>query len=266
MFSGSVITSNPIQIPGLFAADCETAMRIGFVLFSIMFVAAVLHENMQGVRGEADYTGLFVRALLVLCLLVFYERFFVWIVHALRLLADSIFSKEQYEETVKAVFTEIRENRDMGFFSFQSLLRGMNTVTYHIAIALLSVLRWLQFILLSALYILGPVVIAAGVYRNTAQGLGFWIRSVIEVSSWQVLLSVLLKVISTMNLTSIYFPENSNAVAVFAANLLFIVLFILVPLISKQLVSRAGSLGGVGSIALGAVTAFLAKHLKPERK
>lgn len=266
MLSGNIITSNPLQIPSLFASDYETTARIGFALFSIMFVVAILHENIQGMKGEADYTGLFIRALLVIGLLVLYERFFIWIVHSLRLLSDSIFSKEQYEETVKAIFTQIREERDMGFFSFQSLLRGMNAVTYHIAMALLSVLRWLQFILLSTLYILGPVLIGIGVYQNAAQGLGFWLRSVVEVSSWQVLLSILLKVISTMNLTAIYFPQDSNSLAVFAANLLFIALFILVPLISKQVVARAGSLGGVGSIALGAVTAFLARQIRQERR
>jgi hypothetical protein len=215
-------------------------------------------------RGEADYVKLFLRLILIVSLLVLYERFFVWIVHALRLLADSIFSKEQYEETIKAIFQEIRGEKDMGFFSFQSLLRGLNGITYHIALALLSVLHWLQFILLSFLYILGPILIAVGIYEKTAQGLGFWLKSVIEVSSWQVLLSILLKVIATMNLTAIYFPQNSNTVAVFAANILFIVLFILVPLISRQIVSQ-GSLGGVGSLALGAVTAFLAKNLRQMR-
>lgn len=266
MFSGEAITTNPLQIPSLFAADYGVASRIAFILFSIMFVVAILHENMQGVKGEADYTKLFLRVVLVVALLVLYERFFVWIVHSLRLLADSIFSKNEYEATIKAIFQEIRGERDMGFFSFQSLLRGLNNITYHFALALLSVLRWLQFILLSTLYILGPVLIAIGVYEGTSQGLGFWLRSVVEVSSWQVLLSILLKVISTMNLTAIYFPQDANTVAVFAANILFIVLFILVPLISRQIVSRSGSLGGVGSIALGAVTAFFARNLKQGRK
>lgn len=259
--------TNPLQIPNLFAADFATSLRIAFVLFSIMFVAAILHENVQGVRGEADYTKLFIRVILVIGLLLLYERFFVWIVYALRLLADAIFSKQEYEETVKSIFQEIQQGRDMGFFSFQSLLRGMNNITYHIALALLSVLRWLQFILLSTLYILGPIVIAIGVYESTSQGLGFWIRSVVEVSSWQVLLSILLKVISTMNLTAIYFPQDVNSLAVFAANLLFIILFILVPFVSRQIVSRSGSLGSVGSIALGAAAAFIARrHIKTVRR
>ncbi len=264
--TGSLITTNPLQIPSLFLSDYSTSLRIGFMLFSIMFVIAVLHENIQGMKGEADYTGLFVRVILVMGLLLLYERFFVWIVHTLRLLADSIFSKEQYETTLKSIFNEIKGEKDLGFFSFQSLLRGMNYLTYHFALALLAILRWLQFILLSTLYILGPILIGIGVYQKTAQGLGFWLRSVIEVSSWQVLLSVLLKVISTMNLTAIYFPQDSNTLSVFAANVLFIVLFILVPLISRQIVSSAGSFGGVGSIALGAITAFFAKYLKPSRR
>jgi hypothetical protein len=262
----NAISSNPLQIPSLFAADYAVTARIGFVLFSIMLVVAILHENIQGMRGEADYARLFIRVILVVSLLVLYERFFVWIVQALRLLGDSIFSKEQYEETVKAIFNEIRDNRDMGFFSFQSLLRGMNWLTYHVALAVLSVLRWLQFILLSTLFILGPIVIGVGVYREASQGLVFWIRSVIEVSSWQVLLSIFLKVISTMNLTAIYFAQDANSLSVFAANILFIVLFILIPLISRQIVSGAGSLGGAGSIALGVVAAFLAKRIKPDRR
>lgn len=264
MISGQVVTTNPLQIPSLFEADYLVTSRLAFVLFSLMFVVAVLHEHVRGMSGEASYTNLFIRVLLIVSLLILYERFFVWIVYGLDLLADSIFSKSEYEATLRAVFNAIEEKRDSGFLGWRFLIKGMNSVTQHLALALLWVLRLLRFVLLSVLYIFGPILIAAGVYSSASSGILFWLRSIVEVSSWRVLLSILLKVISTMNLTAIYHSENVNNVAVFAANILFIALLILVPLVSRQVVS-GGSLGGAGSISVGIVAHTLSK-LFPKRR
>ena len=263
MINGQVVTTNPLQIPSLFGADYATTSHLAFILFSLMFVLAVLHENILGMSGEASYTNLFVRVLLVVSLLVFYEEFFRWIVYSLDLLADSIFSRSQYEDTLKAVFKAIEEEKDTGFLGWRFVIKGMNSVTQHIALALLWVLRLLRFVLLSILYIFGPLAVAASVFSPAAKAVFFWLKSLVEVSLWRVLLSILLKVISTMNLTAIYYTENVNNVAVFAANILFIVLLILVPLISKQIVS-GGTVGGSGSIALGVVAHTLSKLL-PKR-
>ncbi len=99
-----------------------------------------------------------------------------------------------------------------------------------------------------------------GIYKGTAQGLASWLRSLVAISFWNVVLSILMKVVSVMNLTAVYLADDTNFLMILAANILFIVLFVLVPLLSNQFVS-GGNLSGLGSIALGAVTAVATRGI-----
>jgi len=160
---------------------------------------------------------------------------------------------------VRAAFREVTDFKDIGFLNLNRyIITGLNYLTYVLALVSLSILTWLRFIFLALLYVLGPVVIAVGVYRETSQGLTFWLKSVIGISLWTVVLAILMKVISVMNLTSVYLTEDTNTLAVLAANILFVVLFISVPLIANMMTAGA-SLSGLGSALVGVTTAILAK-------
>ena len=254
------IFTNTIQIPDLFSGPFGITSRLGFVVFSVMLIAAILHENLQAFRGKSDYTGLFIRVLAVTALLVIYDRFFIWIVYGMDLLSKSVLPENEFKEVVQAVFQDIGAKRDFGILKFLSIITTLNFITYAVALALLGVLTWLRFIFLSLLYVLGPVLVGFGVYKATADGLLFWLRSLVAVSSWTFVLSILMKVISTMNLTAVYSPGEVNSASVLAANLLFIILFISVPLISNQ-ITRGGSLSGLGTAVVGLGTAFVAKFV-----
>ena len=176
------------------------------------------------------------------------------------LLSKSVLPENEFKEVVQAVFQDIGAKRDFGILKFLSIITTLNFITYAVALALLGVLTWLRFIFLSLLYVLGPVLVGFGVYKATADGLLFWLRSLVAVSSWTFVLSILMKVISTMNLTAVYSPGEVNSASVLAANLLFIILFISVPLISNQ-ITRGGSLSGLGTAVVGLGTAFVAKFV-----
>lgn len=263
--------TNALQIPSLFVGPYETTFRIALLIFSLMFVVAILHENIQSLKGESDFIGLFIRTILVLSLLLIYERFFTWIVYGMDLLAKAILPEEEFKQVVQVVFHEIKEKKDFGLLKFFSIMTVLNFITYAVAIALLGVINWLRFVFLSLLFVFGPILAAFGVYKSTSQGLQFWLKSLISVSLWIVVLAILMKVISTMNLASIYLPKETNSAAVFAANILFILLFISVPLISHQ-ITTSGSLSGLGSAVIGIGTAFATKNLlsrtsrKPDMK
>lgn len=256
-----ILFTNALQIPDLFVSSYATTSRLSFFIFSLMLIVAILHENLEAFRGQSDYLGLLIRVILVVGILVLYERFFVWVVYGMDLLAKAIMPQEEFKEVVKAVFQEIGQGKDLGILKFFSVITVLNFITYSIALALLGVITWLRFIFLSLLYVFGPILLGFGVYKSTSQGLGFWLRSLISVSSWTVVLSILMKVISAMNITSIYLPKETNSAAIFSANILFILLFVSVPLISHQITSRNGSLSGLGSAVLGIGTAFATRTL-----
>lgn len=251
--------TNALQIPNLFAQAFEVTERLGFVVFSVMLIAAILHENLQALRGGSEYAALFLRVLLVISLFVLYERFFIWIVYGMDLLAKSILPEQEFKEIIRAIFRQVFETKDFGVLKFFSVITVLNFITYSFALALLGVLTWLKFVFLALLFVAGPILVGAGVYKETAHGLRFWMRSVVAVSSWTVVLSILLKVIATMNLVSVYVPRQTNSASVFAANILFILLFIFVPVISHQITSRSGSISGLASAVLGIGSAFVTR-------
>ena len=260
MLPQGFLFTNTLQIPDLFSGPLAITSRLGFVLYSLMLIAAILHENLQAFRGKSDYLGLFIRVLAVTALLVIYDRFFTWIVYGMDLLSKSVLPENEFKEVINAVFQDIGGKRDFGVLKFLSIITTLNFITYAVALALLGVLTWLRFVFLSLLYVMGPVLIGFGIYKATADGLLFWLRSLVAVSSWTVVLSILMKVISTMNLTAVYSPQEANSASVLAANLLFIILFISVPLISNQ-ITRGGSLSGLGTAVVGLGTAFAAKFV-----
>ena len=252
--------TNVLQIPDLFSSAYGVTASAAAVLFPLMFIAAVLHENFLAMKDRSDYRGLFIRTILVVGLMILYERFFVWIVYGTDLLAKAILPHEEFQQVIKTVFREITEKKDLGGFDTRIILTIINYLTYIVALVALGVLNWLRFVFLSLLYVFGPVLIAFGVYKSTSHGLIYWLRSLVAVSLWTVVLSILMKVISVMNLTAVYLPEETNAAAVIAANILFILLFISVPLISHQITS-GGSMGGMGSAVVGVGTAFIARYV-----
>ena len=260
MLPQGFLFTNTLQIPDLFSGPFAITFRLGFVIFSVMLIAGILHENLQAFRGKSDFMGLFIRVLAVTALLVIYDRFFTWIVYGMDLLSKSVLPENEFKQVIGAVFQDIGAKSDFGVLKFLSIITTLNFITYAVALALLGVLTWLRFVFLSLLYVMGPVLIGFGVYKATADGLLFWLRSLVAVSSWTVVLSILMKVISTMNLTAVYSPGEVNSASVLAANLLFIILFISVPLISNQ-ITRGGSLSGLGTAVMGFGTAFAARFV-----
>jgi len=265
MPTDQILFTNALQIPDLFSSPVETTMRLAFILFSLMLPVSILHENIQTIKDSSDYPGLFIRAVLVLGLLLVYQRFFTWIVYGTDLLAKAILPEEEFKEVVRQVFQEIGKGKDLGILKFFSIMTTMNFITYAVALALLGVITWLRFVFLALLFVVGPILIGVAVYKEVSQGLRFWVKSLISVSSWTVVLSVLMKVISVMNLTSIYLPQETNSASVFAANILFILLFISVPIIAQQITS-GGTLSGLGSAVIGIGTAFIARTISHRPK
>ncbi len=247
--------TNVLQIPNLFDQPYQTMSRIGFILLSILFIVAILHENFQALKNQSDYTGLFIRVLLVVGLLILYERFFVWVVYGADLVSNAILPHEEFQEVIKAFLRQPLTWKTAWKFDLRLTATVMNYVTYAIAGALLGAIMMLRFLLLSFLYVIGPVVISVGIYKGTSQGLDTWLKSLVAISSWNIFLSILMKVVSVMNLTAIYLTDETNFMMILAANVLFIVLFVLVPFLANQFVSGK-NISSLGSIALGAFTAI----------
>ncbi len=257
------IFTDALQIPSLFSELYVSAQHIAFLLVLPMLVIAILHENIVQMEVKSNYTGLFVRVLMIIGLLIIYDRFFTLVTYGTDLLGKTIMPEGEFEAVLDTIFKEVKENKDFGVFNLLkgALINGVTYITYIMTLVAYTVLIWLRFMLLSLLYVAGPILIAFGIYRQTASALGAWFRSLFQVSSWVVTLSLLVRISSYMNLTSIYNIDNVNAISVITANVLFVMLFIFTPAITSSLISD-GNIGTIGSTMIGITTATTLKLAK----
>jgi hypothetical protein len=256
---GSIFV-NPLQIPSLFETPYHIMLRIGLLLFSTFFVVAILHENLQALKNNSDYTGFFVRTLLVIGLLILYDRLFVWVVYGMDLASDAILPHQEFQQVADAFLNQPFNWKHPWKFASDFTVTLVNYITYLFAAMILGALLYVRFALLALLYVIGPMVAGIGIYKGTSQGLSAWTRSLVAVSSWKLLLAVLMKVVSTMNLVGVYAGERTNLLSVLVANTTFIVLFVMVPVVANQFIS-GGSLSSVGSVTLGAMTAVVNRYV-----
>jgi hypothetical protein len=248
--------SNVLQIPSTFSELYLTVRHIAFLLVLPVLGVAIIHENIMQLENRNNYTGVFVRLALVMGLLIIYDRFFTMITYGTDLLSKAIMPEQEFSKVLQSIFTEIKNHKDFGVFNLfkGAMINGVTYITYLLTYIAYTVLIWLRFMLLSLLYITGPILISFGIYSKTAGALAGWIRSLFQVSFWIVTLSLLVRIASYMNLMAVYNIQSVNTVSIVTANVLFICLFVFTPMITSILIAE-GSIGTVGSTIIGTATA-----------
>lgn len=253
--------TDPLHLPNLLEPSYALMARISFYVLSTFFIVATLHESLQVMTNESNYAGLFVRSLLVLSLLILYERFFIWIVYGMDLIAEAIMPHEEFQGVIKVFFNQPLDWKYLWKLDARISMTVMNYITYSLAFSIFGALMIIRYALLGVLYILGPLVISIGIYKATSEGLSAWMRSLVAIGSWKLLFSILMKVISTMNLQAAYLGVDTvNGFIILMINLAFLVLFIMVPFLTSQFIAGK-SIGAVGSVTLGAATALTSRFM-----
>ena len=141
--------TNALQIPSLFETLFLSLRQTAFILVLPVMVIAMVHENFMQIEDRGNYTGLFVRVLMILGLLIIYDRFFVVVTYGTDLLSKTIMPEEEFQNVLKTIFTEIKENKDFGVFNLfkGALLNSITYVTYVLTYIAYTVLIWLRFML-----------------------------------------------------------------------------------------------------------------------
>lgn len=252
-----------LQIPTLFEGLFVSIHHIAFLLVLPVLAIAILHENIVQIEEKSNYPALFVRVLLILGLLIIYKQFFITVTHGTDLLSNTIMPVNEFEKVIKSIFAEIKARKDMGVFNLfkGAMISGITYITYLMTYVTYTVLIWLRFMLLALLYVAGPILVVFGIYHKTAGTLSSWLRSLFQVAAWSVTLSLLVRIVSYMNLMAIYTLPKTNAVSIITANVLFIILFVFTPMVTRSLICE-GSIGHVGSTMMGMATATTAMLIR----
>ncbi len=249
------IFTDVLQIPAIYDPLYLSISRISFLLVLPVMAMAILHENVLQIEGRGNYTGLFVRLGLIMGLLILYKEFFSAVTYGTDLLAKTIMPDDEFSKVLQTMFTQVRSNADFGIFNFfkAALINSITYITYLVTYIAYTILIWLRFMLLSFLYVAGPILIVFGIYNKTSGPLHSWMKSLFQISFWIVTLSLLVRVASYMNLVAIYNLDHVNTISVITANILFVIMFVFTPSITASLITD-GTIGHFGSTAIGIAT------------
>lgn len=231
--------------------------EIGFSCLLVFFTLALIREFLKGVSGEANFENLFVRVFILMGLYTIYTPFFREITHGMDLLSNFFMPSEDFKDSIQKVFTAYKQNKDFGMMAFlkMTLMEWSLQGTYIVAYWVLRMFSWVRLVFLAALYVMGPIFIAIGVFQtNMARA---WIKWIFEISGWNVVLSLFVRIITEMNFFEIYTAAKTPTLDLIAMNLLIIVIIVLfVPVFSSIMVNGVGGLSAAGGAALGVGTAI----------
>lgn len=233
---------------------------IGLGFFLVFLVVALIHELFTGIEGNSSYKSIFVRGLLIGGLFMIYTPVFREITHGMQLLANFFMPSEEFNETIKNVFASYRQ-RDIGMLSFlkMTIVEWAMNSTYFLAYWVIRMFNWVRLVFLSMLYISGPIFLGIGIYQsNMAKN---WIRWILEVSMWNVVLSLFVRVLTQLNFFELYQRQNTPILDLVAMNFVLILMVVFfVPTFSSMMIRGASGISGAGGAVLGFGTAMLLRQ------
>jgi hypothetical protein len=244
-------------------------LALAYGLLAVLFLLALVVELLRGPGQRRHYLTVVWRTLLVLGLLQAYTFLAGSVVKQCTSLAQSLSSLgsaqaplQQYQAAVERSFTQTPaatgagatpaspsdDTPGLGGLFFGAIVDAVKVL----AVAIHWVFTELSRVLIAFFYAIGPLALVFHVPGLDAPGR--WLRSLVTVSCWPVVSSLLLR-LSAAVLTRASLP-TSGAGAAFggvASALLLVVLAFATPKIASALVGGVGNLLGEGaSAALGA--------------
>ena len=241
------------DIVATFAAFYREVRGVGYDVMFLFLILALIKEFLLAMEGRSNYKALFVRVFLIAGLYAIYTPFFEEVVRGMDLLSNFFMPTQDFKDQILKIFTAYREHHDLGTIALikSTFLTIMTNVTYSLAYMAIRGFGWVRSVFLSALYISGPVFLGIGIFLpNMAR---IWVRWLFEVLSWNVVLSLFVRVLFEFNFFEFYTRLGTPNVDLVVMNL-FIIIIILrfVPRIASTMVRGAEGFTHAGEGLLSA--------------
>lgn len=251
-------THSTEDIVSIFGPFLTEVREIGYAFFFVFLVLALIREFLQGVSGQASYRSLFIRGLLLGGIFFIYTPLFEEITHGMHLLANFFMPDQDFQDKIQKLFTAYKQNKDLGFLAWMKMtvLEWSVQGTYNLAYILMRIFSFVIVVLLSALYLLGPIFLGLGILLPEMAT--NWVRWVFEIETWQVVLALFVRVLTELNFFQFYDQQNPFELDLVAMNFVVILIIVLfVPLFSSMLIRGSGISGAAGTVlGVGSALAF----------
>ena len=251
----------------VFGLFYEEVRELALLFIFVFFVVALINEFLKGMEGKADYPGLFVRIFLLAGLFTIYTPFVREVTSGMDHLAEFFMPDEELKESMLKVFSSYKEDKDLGMVAFikMTFLEWMIHGTFNLAYWVMRGFTWVRFIFLAALYLSGPILIGVGFFLPGI--VKSWVRWLFEVSSWNVVLSLFVRILSELNFFETYAEAELSTLDLVAMNLIVIVMIILfVPMFSSMIIRGSGGFSGAAGAILGLGGALMMKQVANRAK
>lgn len=272
-----------LNIPAAVSLPFAVVKSIAYILLPILFVLHVLQwtiyasqTNAQPSGGSNWYRTIF-RVMLIFVALAWYRHIFMKIVALSETIAMTLAQYSDISELIMLITKQSEsyvENAIGGttgkvlgsIAGIANILRPKVFMLAFLATAVSiaePILLTIRYVLLSILYVFGPLAIVGNMFRYTKVLLRGWFTNLLQISFWIVMLRILEAVMLTLQIESLAKQGHfTDIIAWTIICTIFLGLIILTPIITAKILSGE-NLGEVGSIAVAAVTAITSKYAAP---
>ena len=218
----------------------KTILPFSFLIF-LFGMALKLYMN-----EEKGYFKEIVYMVFIISILIMYNTIFLWLNTVINGMATEIMPTSELQSMFYNLFSWKKPSIDIIFFPLSAMYAATFSVLAGVAV---WIMEWLRYILLSFLYLVGPITISLSLIQPLRPFLKAWIKDTIEVMSWIIITAIFFQIFNTiLSIQKEYASlQNMDPMVVGAIFTMLLVLMILTPYITGKLYQ--GGMGALGSIA-----------------
>lgn len=246
-----------LAIPDMMYTYAYISKLIAIILIPLLLILNESHFIIEATKGTSSSTpshGI-VRIILIIIGLFTFKHIFLKIVALFEAIAMSLFdTTDWWVFREKLAGTGEQFSTSLFKISMQNAIAVFTIMLASIVEIMLNVVR---FVLLSILYVLGPLALVSGIYLKTSRILGGWFTNLVQISFWIVMLRIVQAVMLSLDVNyTITHGSKSEYIMVSAV---LIVLIVSIPVLTSRILSGQ-NLGLLGSAAVGLATAGVMKY------
>jgi hypothetical protein len=219
----------------------KTILPFSFLIF-LFGIALRLYMN-----EEKGYFKEIVYMVFIISILIMYNTIFLWLNTVINGMATAILPQSELMTMFHNLFTYKHPGINIVYdFSIGAIYAAGFSVLAGVAV---WIMEWLRYILLSFMYLVGPIVISLSLIQPLRPFLKAWIKDTIEVMSWIIITAILFQIFNTILLVQNDYAslQNMDPLAVGGIFTMLLIFMILTPYLTSKLYQ--GGMGALGSIA-----------------
>ena len=244
-FLGQAATPyNDLAIPSVMGSVMLITRGIGFGLFTLFFFAEALRLQVVGVENALDshvarpkWMSFLWRAVIIFFSSAFlYQWVFVQMVSLCDNIAMAVSNEDSWIQLVNSL-------SQSGSTSVSLLNVTVPTLLSAAAMSLLQIVEdvfiMIRFVMLSLLFIVGPIVWAFGISELGLGAIKGWFKNTWQVSFWLVVFSAIKAAVIPLGISAFQTGVASGAVLSVVYAVVIVVMILLIPTITEAIFAHA---------------------------